>query len=168
MKTWRQVAGLAVVAALAGCATGGVDVAEQGAAPALASGLALAGTTEAGAGTALISKLREQGVDTARAEAPLLLEIASGERPWPVGAYSGNSAPEEPAAWLSPPRPRPWWAPKSARICTLEARVIAAADGHEAYRVRASALGRGEGCGRSEALVAAVAASLAGSGAGGR
>ena len=165
MKTWRQVAGLAVVAALAGCATRGVDVAEQGAAPRLASGLALAGSAEAGAGAALISKLREQGVEAGRADAPLLLEIASGERPWPVGAYSGARAPDDPSAWLAPPSPRPWWAPKRARVCTLEARVIAAADGREAYRVRASALGRGEGCGRSEALVAAVAAGLAGSGA---
>ena len=150
---------------LGGCATR-VDLVESGEAPVLAGGFALARDADAEAGAPLLTRLGAAGLVWAQASAAYLREITRGERPWPVGAYSGAGTPEEREAWLAPPQSRPLWAPRTTKICTLSVRVISAADGHEAYRVRASARGRGPGCGQSEALTAAIAGKLAASGQG--
>lgn len=149
---------------LGGCATR-VNLVESGAVPALAGGFALARDADSEAGAPLLARLGAAGIERAQASAAYLLEITAGERPWPVGAYAGAQAPEEREAWLAPPQSRPWWAPRTTKVCTLSVRVIAA-DGREAYRARASARGRGPGCGRSEALSAAIAGKLAPSGEG--
>ena len=59
-------------------------------------------------------------------------------------------------SWLEPMREQ------RQGVCTLTARVLEAASGAEAYRVRASAMGRAPDCGEAEAgLNAAVAGRLA-------
>ncbi|CAN7223946.1 hypothetical protein LJR164_000832 [Phenylobacterium sp. LjRoot164] len=149
---------------LAGCASNKIDVVESGARPDLrVRGLALAPDDVGGRPVA--EKLQAAGL--AVRETPgdgYMIELSYSERPQMVGAYAGPrpAADAAPAAWVAPPQERPWWAPRSRQLCTLTARVVEAASGAEAYRVRASVKGRAPDCGEaSEGLNTAVAAALA-------
>ena len=90
---------------------------------------------------------------------------AGGHRYAPPGAAPSGPSPAAdaaPDAWVAAPEKRRWWTPRSRQLCTLTARVLDAASGAEAYRVRASAMGRAPDCGAAEAgLNAAVAGRLA-------
>ncbi|MBP6878755.1 MAG: hypothetical protein KBC34_12080 [Phenylobacterium sp.] len=149
---------------VAGCASNKIDVVESGVRPDLrARGLAFAPESQ-GAGP-MAKTLQAEGL--AVREAPgegYLVELSYSERPQKVGAYAGPrpAADAAPDAWVAAPEKRRWWTPRSRQLCTLTARVLEAASGAEAYRVRASAMGRAPDCGAAEAgLNAAVARRLA-------
>ncbi|WP_312163678.1 hypothetical protein [Phenylobacterium sp.] len=154
---------------LAGCVSNRIDVVETGVRPDLAGrGLALAPAVDGEPDLARPVGARLEAAGLPVREAPgqgYLVEVSYSERPLKVGAYAGPrpAADAEPAAWVAPPQTRRWWwAPQRVRLCTLSARVVDAASGGEAYRVRASARGRQPDCGEAgETLSAAVAAKLA-------
>lgn len=110
-----------------------------------------------------MASLRAAGVATAQAgeRAAYVLEVVYSERPWRVGAYSGDTPKTDaPDGWIAAPRPWPWWAPRTTQVCTLAVRVMDGGEGRESYRVRASARGRGAACGKGPGLSKAVAAKL--------
>lgn len=152
---------------LAGCVSNKIDVVETGVRPDLAArGLALAPIAEGEPGRTqpLTAKLQAAGLPVREAAGQgYLVEVSYSERPLKVGAYAGpRPAADEPGAWVAAPEKRQWWAPQRAQLCTLTARVVDAASGGEAYRVRASARGRQPDCGKAEdGLSTAVAARLA-------
>jgi hypothetical protein len=153
---------------LAGCVSTKVDVVETGVRPDLAGrGLAVAPVADGEPGLTQPMTAKLQAAGLAVREAPgsgYLVEVSYSERPLKVGAYAGPrpAADAAPAAWVAPPEKRQWWAPQRAQLCTLTARVVDAASGGEAYRVRASARGREPDCSKaSENLSTAVAAKLA-------
>ncbi len=153
---------------LAGCVSNKIDVVETGARPDLAGrGLALAPAVDGEPGLVgpMSAKLQAAGLPVRDAPGQgYLVEVSYSERPLKVGAYAGPrpAAAAAPAAWVAPPQKRRWWAPQRAQLCTLTARVVDAASGGEAYRVRASARGRQPDCGKAtDNLSAAVAAKLA-------
>lgn len=152
---------------LAGCVSNKIDVVETGVRPDLAGrGLAVAPAEdgEPGLTAPMTAKLQAAGLPVRDAPGKgYLVEVSYSERPLKVGAYAGpRPAKDEPGAWVAAPEKRRWWAPGRSQLCTLTARVVDAASGGEAYRVRASAKGRQPDCGKaSDGLNAAVAAKLA-------
>lgn len=149
---------------LAGCVSNKIDIAESGVRPDLrVRGLALALDGEAA--RPMTQELAAAGLSVRDAPGDgYLVELSYSERPQVVGAYAGPrpAADATPDAWVAPPQRQRWWSPRARQLCTLTARVVEAASGAEAYRVRASVRGRAPDCGEAApGLNAAVVGRLA-------
>lgn len=107
----------------------------------------------------VIDELRRAGVvEHGAVGRGYLFEISYGERAVPVGAYAGATPADRDTGWVAAPGRRRWWASTKTQLCTLAIRVTDAAAGRPTYSVRASAQGKGEGCGRAPAELAAAIA----------
>jgi hypothetical protein len=146
--------------ALSGCASGRIDVAEQGVRPELAQGSLGAPEAPPAAGRTLIEDLAKAGLMADAAGRPArIIDLGYSERPLKVGAYSGPPPTED--GWIASPEAWSVWRPRQRMICTLSMRISGGTESSEPYEVRASRRGRGAACGGQEnELTAAIVSRL--------